>query len=263
MNTPFSSETLAAVEVCLAGASALLYSEPAVPAVAAQVAACQFASAPFAADNARAARGLALMDGWCAEAVRAAGLAVDEAGSVPAEAAVAEVAAVLAEDASFAERVGELRREWLRLFVGAGAPEASCLESFYVEPNSHMFGRTALTARAAYRRHGLVPERVGREPDDHLALMLGFLARLVQEERAAREAGDEAAADEAAVEQEAFLTEHVLPWLAAWRYAVEKHARTDYFRGLGDFVFGLCACYAERFGIRYDEAAQAFKKRLG
>lgn len=62
MNAPFSSETLAAVEVCLAGASALLYSEPAVPAVAAQVAACQFASAPFAADNARAARGLALMD---------------------------------------------------------------------------------------------------------------------------------------------------------------------------------------------------------
>ena len=56
-------------------------------------------------------------------------------------------------------------------------------------------------------------------------------------------------------------TEHVLPWLAPWRYAVEKHARTDYYRGVGTFVFGLAACYAERFGIRFDEEACAFKRR--
>lgn len=263
MNTPFSPETLAAAEVCLAGASALLYGEPAVPAVAVQVASRQFAGAPFAVDNARAARGLALMDGWCAEAVAVAGLVADGGDPIPVEGDVAEVAAVLAENVPFAERVGQLRREWFRLFLGAGAPEASCLESFYVEPNSHMFGRTALTARAAYRRHGLVPERVGKEPDDHLALMLGFLSQLAREEREALGTGDHSAAAALAEEQEVFLAEHVLPWLAAWRYAVEKHARTDYFRGLGDFVFGLCACYAERFGIRYDETAQVFKKRLG
>lgn len=261
MNTPFQSETLAAAEVCFAEASSLLYGEPSATAVAAQVAGRQFAAAPFAADNAWAARGLALMDGWCVEAASAASLDAVAVEPAPGEPDV-DAAVALAGSAVFTERVGELRREWLRLFVGAGAPEASCLESFYVEPNSHMFGRTALAARTAYRRHGLMSERVGKEPDDHLGLMLGFLSRLMAEEREALEAGDGDAARALAEEQEAFLVEHVLPWLSAWRYAVEKHARTDYYRGLGDFVFGLGACYAERFGIRYDGEAQAFKRRL-
>ena len=42
---------------------------------------------------------------------------------------------------------------------------------------------------------------------------------------------------------------------------IEKYARTDYYRGVGDFVFGLVACYAERFGVRFDGEASAFKRR--
>ena len=223
MNTPFNSDELARAEVCFAVASQLLYVEPNVASVAEQVASRQFACAPF-------------------------GEGVD-------------AAALLVESPAFAESVDELRREWLRLFVGLGTPEASCLESFYVEPNSHMFGKNVIAVRAAYRRHGLEIERLHREPDDHLGLMLGFLSRLVAEEREAAEAGDEQRAVALADEQDAFLTEHVLPWLAPWRYAVEKHARTDYYRGVGAFVFGLVACYAGRFGIRFDEEACAFKRR--
>ena len=94
------------------------------------------------------------------------------------EASADEAAARLVESPAFAEAVAELRREWLRLFVGLGTPEASCLESFYVEPNSHMFGKNVIAVREAYRRHGLEIERLHREPDDHLGLMLGFLSRL-------------------------------------------------------------------------------------
>ena len=61
-------------------------------------------------------------------------------------------------------------------------------------------------------------------------------------------------------EQEGFLEKHVLPWLAAWRYEVAKHAASDYYRGAGELAFGLCACYARRFGIAFDEEAQAFKR---
>ena len=222
MNTPFDSDTLAAAEVCFAVASQLLYLEPEIAPVAEQVASRQFASAPFGDD---------------------------------------EAAARLVESPAFAEAVAELRREWLRLFVGLGTPEASCLESFYVEPNSHMFGKNVIAVREAYRRHGLEIERLHREPDDHLGLMLGFLSRLMAEEREAVEAGDMQQGAALADEQDAFLTEHVLPWLAPWRYAVEKYARTDYYRGVGAFVFGLIACYAERFGIRFDGKASAFKRR--
>ena len=83
----------------------------------------------------------------------------------------------------------------------------------------------------------------------------------VRRVREAVEAGDMQQGAALADEQDAFLTEHVLPWLAPWRYAVEKYARTDYYRGVGAFVFGLIACYAERFGIRFDGKASAFKRR--
>ena len=69
------------------------------------------------------------------------------------------------------------------------------------------------------------------------------------------------AAGEAADEQESFLVEHVLPWLAAWRYSVDAHASSDYFRGAGAFVFGLCARYAQRFGVAFDREGQVFKRK--
>ena len=253
MFASLSSDTLAAAEVCFAVASQLQYVEPGVSSVAEQVASRQFASAPFGEENDDARRGLRFLDGWCAAALCAS--------KVSEDASADDAIAFLAESPAFAEAVAELRREWLRLFVGLGTPEASCLESFYVEPNSHMFGKNVIAVREAYRRHGLQAERLHREPDDHLGLMLGFLSRLIAEEREALDAGEDQRAAALASEEDAFLAEHVLPWLAPWRYAVEKHARTGYYRGVGAFVFGLVACYAERFEILFDGGARAFRRR--
>lgn len=267
MNTPLHPEELAAAEVCFAAVGALLYAEPSVETVAEAVASRQFAEAPYAADNAWACRGLEQLDQWCAEAAEAAGAqtaggaGTPEAPEAPEALDPAATAALLAASPAFVERVDALRREWLRLFVGLGTPEASCLESFYVEPNSHMFGQNTLAVRAAYKRHGLQVERLHAEPDDHLGLMLGFVAHLIAAERAALEAGDADRAAALADEQRVFLADHILPWLAVWHYAVAKHGRTAYFRGVGDFTFGLAACYAERFNIRFDEEARVFKQR--
>ena len=179
------------------------------------------------------------MDAWCVEAAR-----VSDADGPEA----------------FGELVRALKREWFRLFVGAGTPDAPCWESFYLEPNSQMFGERTLEVRAAYRRSGLQIERLHAEPDDHLGLMLGFMGHLCGAEADALADGREDAAHEAAAEQEAFLAEHVLPWLAVWQYAVDKHAASDYYRGAGSFAFGLCARYARRFGIAFDEEKRAFAR---
>ena len=254
MEHPLTIEQLASAEVSLAVASSLLYVEPDPAEVAAQVATDQFSDAPFGTEDPFMAAGLAAMARWCA-ATRTA-VAV-ELGCDPGTVGEEELLA----SSVFIEAVGALRREWLRLFAGAGAPEASCLESFYVEPNSHMFGKCTLAVRSCYRRHGLQVENFRREPDDHLGLMLGFLSRLVAEELAAREAGDAATAEALAAEQEAFLVDHVLPWLAPWRHAAASHAASDYFRGAGDLVFGLACAFAERFGIRFDGETRTFKQR--
>lgn len=289
MSTSFSFEELAGAEACFAAASRLLYVEPSVEEVAAQVTSRLFANAPFAADDPAARAGLGRMDAWCADALiefeesaapveisseldASDGISSDSvevaggdpgatAPVTPAAPAVPVDPAALAASPLFGERVGALQREWLRLFAGVGAPEASCLESFYVEPNRHMFGKSTLAVREAYRAHGLQIERLHSEPDDHLGLMLGFVSHLVDEELAALETEDAAAAETAARDQERFLVEHVLPWLAVWRYLVKTHATSDYYLGAGDFVFGLVSRYVTRFGIFYDEEAEAFKRR--
>lgn len=240
MTIAYDQDQLAAVEACFAQASRLLYCEPSAEAVGAQVGERLFEAAPYGMDDAFVQRGLRLLDAWC-------------------EQAAGELCGADASDA-FEERVEALKREWFRLFVGAGAPDAPCWESYYTEPNSQMFGERTLEVRAAYRRHGLQIERLHAEPDDHLGLMLGFMAHLCGAEAEALAAGDGAALRELRAEQEGFLEKHVLPWLAAWRYEVAKHAASDYYRGAGELAFGLCACYARRFGIAFDEEAQAFKR---
>lgn len=239
MTTEYDQEQLAAAGACFAQASRLLYCEPDTEEVAAQVRERLFEAAPYGMDDAYVQRGLACLNAWCVEAAR-----VSDADGCRA----------------FDERVHGLKREWFRLFVGAGTPDAPCWESFYLEPNSQMFGEKTLEVRAAYRRRGLQIERLHAEPDDHLGLMLGFMGHLCGVEADALADGQEDAARVAADEQKAFLAEHVLPWLAVWRYAVEKNADSDYYRGVGAFAFGLCARYARRFGIAFDEEKQVFAR---
>lgn len=229
MEVPYDQNALAGAEACFAAASRLLYCEPDDAEVAEQVEQRMFAEAPFGMEDEHVRAGLAAMNAWCEE--------------------------TLAD-----ERLAALRREWFRLFVGAGAPDAPSWESFYVDPNSQLFSKRTLEVRAWYQRYGLQIERLHAEPDDHLGLMLGFVGRLVALEIEARAAGDEERAGKLAHDQESFLAEHVLPWLAAWHYAALEHAASDYFRGAADFAFGLCACYARRFGIEFDEEKRAFKR---
>ena len=236
--TAYDQDQLAAVEACFMQASRLLYCEPNDDEVAAQVQERLFEAAPYGMDNPSVQQGLRLLCSWCDEAA----------------------GALAADPTAFAELVAALRREWLRLFVGAGTPDAPCWESYYIEPNSILFVKCTLEVREAYRAHDLQIERLHSEPDDHLSLMLGFMGHLVGQEADAVASGNSEAAAHAASEQEKFLAKHILPWLAVWRYAVDKYATSDYYKGVGEFVFGLCARYAQRFDIAFDDEAQGFKR---
>ncbi|RNL21299.1 molecular chaperone TorD [Slackia faecicanis] len=225
----FSTEELASVGVAFDFAARLVQVEPGRAWIESCIDDDLFAAAPFGQDDEAVANGLALMRQWCAGA----------AGDVD-------------------EAVGSLQREWLRLFVGLGAPEASINESYYTEPNSIMFGQSTLSARAAYRAWGLESDRKASEPDDALGIMLAFCAHLVRESLRLGESGDEEASRKPLKAFEDFLVQHMLPWLSAWRYLVKQHAKTDYYRGVGELVFGLERSCAARFGIAFDEGNGSF-----
>ncbi len=225
--TEFHSDDLLALSVALDFAARLVQVEPDEDWVRCCIDEALFSAAPFGGEDDAVKQGLSLMEAWCA-----------------------------ASDHGSKEHVDALRREWLRLFVGLGAPEASTSESFYVDPNAALFSSNTLAVRSIYRAWGIENARQSHEPDDTLGMMLAFCAHLVR--TAADQGADPETAQKALAAFEEFLVQHLLPWASAWRFLVSKHAKTDYYRGVGEFVFGLERACAVRFGIAFDEKSGAF-----
>ena len=224
-----TTEELQAMSVSLGLASRLIQCEPDQEWVQQCIDLRMFEAAPFGEEDQAVADGLALMDTWCLEA----------------------------QD-NVEEATADIRREWLRLFVGCGIPEASILESYYVQTNSTMFAKNTIEVRKAYKRWGLEFERKASEPDDALGLMLAFCATLLQAQAQARVDGNQELEEKAAQEFEDFLAGHMLPWVSAWRFLVKQHAATSYYRGMGELVFGLERACAGKLGIGFKEEDGTF-----
>lgn len=225
----FDKGSLQAAQAAFGFAAGLVSQEPTEEWVQSCIDEKMFEGAPFGADDPAVDEGLSRLSSWCSSA-----------------------------EGDIAESTADIQREWLRLFVGLGSPEAPVWESYYTEPNSTMFGRSTLEVRAAYRAWGLEFERKAHEPDDALGIMLAFCSYLMGRELEAMDAFDATGAAKAASALEEFMVNHMLPWASAWRFLVGNHARTDYYRGVGELVFGLERSYARRFGIECNEKDGTF-----
>ena len=73
--------------------------------------------------------------------------------------------------------------EWFVVLGGVGRPQAAPWQSCYTDPDGLLFGSDTLVARDWYRRYGLEFDAKNHEPDDHIGLMLSFLAVLADRER--------------------------------------------------------------------------------
>jgi TorA maturation chaperone TorD len=100
------------------------------------------------------------------------------------------------------------------------------------------FQKETLQVRGWYRRFGLEAERLYNEPDDHIGLELEFLAHLARQGLAALEKNDQVALDQALEAQRGFFSEHLARWAPAWSAQVEKHARTEFYRGIAQMTRG-------------------------
>ena len=149
----FNSETMKGAHVSFALAARLVQQEPDEAWVRTCIGQDLFGAAPFGMDDPAVAGGLERLSAWCAAA-----------------------------KADVAEGAAAIRREWLRLFVGLGTPEAPVWEAVYTEPEATMRGRSTLAVRAAYRAWGLEFERKAHEPEDALGLMLAFCSFLMERE---------------------------------------------------------------------------------
>lgn len=132
----------------------------------------------------------------------------------------------------------ELAADYFYLFNGPGKVQAPPWESVFFSREKLIFQEQTLQVRAWYQKFGLQIEKLHHEPDDHIGLQLGFLAHLAHMTIQALEQEKHAEAEWLMKEQAAFLSEHPLRWASLWCDLVEKHARTDFFRGVSQLVRG-------------------------
>ncbi|MDR2196721.1 MAG: molecular chaperone TorD family protein [Coriobacteriales bacterium] len=212
------AQLLDAAAVTFAALGMLLYQEPDEARIGHLLEEGFFAAIPFADDEPQVAEGIALLDAWTREAA----------------------------SRELADVVAELGREWLRLLVGYGEPEAPPWATWYFEKDPVIFGSKTLEVRQWYARYGLELERKYHEPDDHLGLMLQFLALLISRESEAQVAGEAQTAKRYQQEQRDFLEQNILPWLPNWQARVAEKAKISFYRGLALLIGGALRTFSLR-----------------
>jgi TorA maturation chaperone TorD len=119
-----------------------------------------------------------------------------------------------------------LAEEYAALFVVPGAvkPFASVFET------GALFGKPCDKVAAAYREAGYeFRRRHSGEFPDHIGTMLGFVGRMLTDEAAALERGDEAATESCRKRREDFVVEHLGRWGPGWCHRARTAARHPFY----------------------------------
>jgi anaerobic sulfite reductase subunit A len=140
-----------------------------------------------------------------------------------------------AQDSDLKKEARELAAEYAALFLNAARKPVSPYESVYTSPDHLVMQKARDEVVAEYRKEGL--DRIGdfREPEDHIAIELEFMAYLCDRAAEALDA-DLDVAQAYLQKQKAFLDEHLLVWVPDFCEDVIKFTQSDFFRGLAQIT---------------------------
>ncbi|MCC6798976.1 MAG: molecular chaperone TorD family protein [Anaerolineae bacterium] len=189
----------------------LLYSNPAREWLEPLAADNLFDEAPFAGEQESMQRGLELLQDW---------------------------AAALARDGLSEAALRDLKVDYARLLVGQRRMMVPAWESVYFSQERLTFQEETLDVRRWFARFGVEPSTDGKEPEDHIAFEMSFIAHLSEQGVAALEDEDEDQLAELLAAQREFLANHLLRWGWKWAELAVDYAQTDFYRGLALLVHG-------------------------
>ncbi len=136
------------------------------------------------------------------------------------------------------EQYQTLKRDYTRLFIGMDTLLAPPWESVYLNRYHLIFQEETLQVREWYRRFGLVSENLNKEPEDHIALEMQFIAYLSGAALQAQEQNDSENFAAFSTALQDFLSQHLLRWGLDWSEKVETQAETLLYKGLGFLAGG-------------------------
>ena len=129
-----------------------------------------------------------------------------------------------------------------RAFFGMGprtAQKAFPYESVYTSEGGLMMQDAYSEVLRVYRGAGFAKNPGFKEPEDHLAVELAFMALLCGRAVEALRAGDEAGAERQLRAQAAFLEQHLLNWIDRFAADVRKAAEGGFYYNLAMFTEGF------------------------
>ena len=133
----------------------------------------------------------------------------------------------------------DLARDYAKTLCGAGSTKrmaAYPFESVYTSAEGLLMQEARDGALAWYHRFGLGKSENWHDCEDHVALELEFMAYLIDAQLAASAAADTERVAELLEAQRAFASEHLANWLPEFDRDVDRHAVTDFYRGLARFA---------------------------
>lgn len=125
--------------------------------------------------------------------------------------------------------IDELAVDYATVFLAAGSADGAAAipcESIYTSPKKIFMQEAWEDVRSIYQQHGLAKDGAFKDlMEDHIALELEFMARLV-----------ESRAPEA---EKSFLEKHLLNWVEDFVADIEKYARQDFYKAVGRITLGF------------------------
>lgn len=156
---------------------------------------------------------------------------------------------------SIEELVDELSADYSSLFVGAGRPLISPWESVALGGERLFSVNETLDVRKYYARYGLLPERLNKEPDDHIGFELQFMYLLSTKTADAVESGDYKKAGELLNDQKAFLESHLCRWAGLFAEDVCSKASNDFYIGAAKILKGITTADYSKICSLYEQLA--------
>jgi TorA maturation chaperone TorD len=133
----------------------------------------------------------------------------------------------------------ELASEYAGLFLGVWGSPPQPSESVYRSPDRLVMQEPRDEVLREYRGHLVDKIEEFKEPEDHIALELYFMAHLGGKATKAMEKGDLEEARELAEDQKRFLEEHLLKWMRPFTDDIQKGGRRPFYKGIGLITQGF------------------------
>ena len=133
------------------------------------------------------------------------------------------------ESKSEEEVLAELSVDRTRILRGTGHPDLKPPYEGLYKINKDV-GQSLLEVKAFYRKAGMLPDETTQEPPDYICIEMDFMKTLCFREQDQWKAEGEVL--DTITTEELFLREHLGSWVGEFCQQVEKHALTDFYRGL-------------------------------